>query len=549
MIIRLILIFSLLIPFRVFSQENEKPLQKSGSTQNAAPADSVLEKNNAPQSTHGKARVSWGADYKLTGKTSLGSILGHDSDSFYLLKFDGSGSGLQVSIGRFGLKTLSEVESYPISLTDNKEEELKVRKSFMIDNFIWIFSTYYNRKTDTLYCYSQQFNLRGNKRGDRKIIDKRHAENRKMVGAYDFVLSIDTNTVLVVYSPPVNKYEFEDRKMYMLGKDNSLIWAQNIEISHPSEYFQVIRRVVADTNRVYILGVAYTNKVNSSNKSRVKNTGKYMVFAYNQKEKTLNEAQLSLNGKYITSADLTYDKDHHVYVIGLLSRSRSFSVSGAFYVMVDIDKQEVIKKGFSVFEKDMIRQFMSGKKEVGAGELNSFEIRELYMDSAGQATLIAEQYYVTTTTYTDPRTGHVMYTYYYHYNDIMLIRFKDDGRIKWVKRIPKEQISLDDRGYYSSYASVFYKGKLFILFNDNPKNLQYNPNGGIKNIWAMDDPQKAVAVFITIEGDQQLDREVLFSSKEADYIFNPNIIYRINERSLLLLAQGWKSYRFVRVDD
>jgi hypothetical protein len=43
------------------------------------------------------------------------------------------------------------------------------------------------------------------------------------------------------------------------------------------------------------------------------------------------------------------------------------------------------------------------------------------------------------------------------------------------------------------------------------------------------------------------EREVLFASKEADYIFNPNIIYRIDEYNIILFAQGWKNYRFVRV--
>ena len=181
-------------------------------------------------------------------------------------------------------------------------------------------------------------------------------------------------------------------------------------------------------------------------------------------------------------------------------------------------------------------------------ELDSFEIRELFLDSIGQVTLVAEQYYITTTTYTDPRTGHVIYTYYYHFNDILIVKFGKDGRIHWGNRLAKQQQSLDDRGYYSSYAAVAHEDKLFIIYNDNPKNLQYNPKGGgMSTIWEMDDPQKSVAVFVKYVGEEVSDREILFSAKEAEYIFNPNIIYRIDEKKLILFAQGWKNYRFVRV--
>jgi len=36
-------------------------------------------------------------------------------------------------------------------------------------------------------------------------------------------------------------------------------------------------------------------------------------------------------------------------------------------------------------------------------------------------------------------------------------------------------------------------------------------------------------------------------AKEAEYIFNPNIIYRIDEKNIIIFAQGWKNYRFVRI--
>ncbi len=522
MIIRFILIFLLFSPLHLVSQDT---------TEQQSPD-----------------RVFWGPDNKLGSKTSLGEILGDDSESFYLLKFIGSGENMQSYLEQYGLNNFAIINSTSLPLVQNKGEDINVEASWMVKDFIWIFTTYYNKKLDTLYSYTQQFNLDGSQRGKRNLIDKLYVQSKKYIGDYDFQLSVDSSNVLVAYTPPVNKYEFEERRLKMLDLDNQVLWSETIELSHPSEYFQVLKRIVPDSSHVYILGVAYSNRVNASNKNHVKNTGKYMLFNYNLGDHSLNEAQLALNGKYITSATMAYDKDKNLYVIGLYSRTRSFTVSGAFYLKLDMKTGTVVEKGFSDFDKDLLREFISDKKVRNNKELDSFEIRELFIDSIGQITLIAEQYYITTTTYTDPRTGHVIYTYYYHFNDVLIIKFGKDGRIRWGNRLAKQQQSLDDRGYYSSYAAVAYENNLFIIYNDNPKNLQYNPKGGgMTTIWEMDDPQKSVAVFVKYEGEEVGEREILFAAKEAEYIFNPNIIYRVDEKTLILFAQGWKNYRFVRV--
>jgi hypothetical protein len=306
--------------------------------------------------------------------------------------------------------------------------------------------------------------------------------------------------------------------------------------------------VVHDSSHVYVLGVAYTNRVNASNKNNVKNTGKYILYSYNRNERLFNESSLSLNGKYITSATMKSDTLGNLYLIGLFSKTRSFSVSGAFYLKSDMASGNLLEKGFSSFDQDLLRQFISEKKIRSEKELDSFDIKDLFVDSLGRVILIAEQYYVSSTTYTDPRTGHIIYTYYYHYNDILLVKFNKTGRIIWGKRIPKEQKTLDKTGYFESYAAIAKGNRLAIAFNDNPRNIEYNPDPKDIVIYEMDDPSEAVAVLVRFIDDVGGDKQVLFDSKEADYIFNPNIFYRIDEERLIMFAQGYKNYRFIRVN-
>ena len=499
------------------------------------------------ENPNNSGKVLWGDDYKLGSKTSLGNILGHDSTSFYILKFIGAGENMTTNLEEYGLKTLHLANTYTIPLVF-PGEDIRVEASWLLDDFIWIFTSYYNKKVDTLYSYSQQFDLKGKKRGDRILIEKIPLSTKRLVGEFDYVLSVDSNNVLAVYSPPVDKYTHEIISYRMISKNNKILWKEDVELSHASEYFQRLKRIVPDSGHIYILAATFTNKVNAANKNRVKNTGKYSLFNYNHSNRTLNEAQLALNGKYITSVTMQYDNKKNLYVIGLFSRTRSYSVSGAFYLKLDMKEGNVVEKGFSDFDQDFLRKFISDKRVRNDKELDSFEIKELFADSIGQITLIAEQYYINTTTYTDPRTGHIIYTYYYNYNDILILNFNKDGRIKTGARLAKQQQSLDDRGYFSSYAAVARKDKLYIVYNDNPKNLDIPPNGRDHFVSEMDDPNKSVAVYVSYTNGLAGDKNVLFYAKEADYIFNPNIIYRIDEDTIILFAQGWKNYRFVKVD-
>lgn len=499
---------------------------------------------NAQQNSN----VLWGPDYKLSSKMSLGEVLNHDSESFYLLKYYGSSDNLEVQLESYSINSLELKSTYPIRIHYEKGDDFNIEVTWMVDSILWIFTTHYVKKDDAVYCYSQQFNLDGTDKGDVLLIDKIEVSNKREIGSFDFILGVDKKEAMMVYSPPVDKYEYEVIHYNMVGLDQRLIWSEHLELSHPSDYFEIVKHIVRDSSRVYVLGVAYTNRVNASNKSHVKNTGKYALYTYDRASRSFNESSLSLNGRYITSATMVNDTSGNLYLIGLFSKTRSFSVSGAFYLKSDMDSGELVEKGFSNFDQDLLRQFITDKKIRNEKELDSFDIKDLFVDSLGRVSLIAEQYYVTSTTYTDPRTGHIIYTYYYHYNDILLVKFDTNGRIRWGKRIPKEQRTLDKSGYFQSYAAIAKGNRIALAFNDNPKNIEYNPDPKDIVIYEMDDPGKAVAVLVRFIDDTGGDKEILFDSKEAEYIFNPNIFYRIDEERLIMFAQGWKNFRFIRVN-
>ena len=56
--------------------------------------------------------------------------------------------------------------------------------------------------------------------------------------------------------------------------------------------------------------------------------------------------------------------------------------------------------------------------------------------------------------------------YYYYYYEISLLSINPDGSTDWHKTINKEQVSLNDEGYYSSFGCEVVKDRIYFIYND-----------------------------------------------------------------------------------
>ena len=116
------------------------------------------------------SNVLWGPDFKLSNKMSLGEILGHDSDQFYLLKYYGTRDNLEVQIESYNIETLQLSSSSPLALDFKKDDDFNIEVTWMVDDFIWVFTTQYNKRTDLVRCYSQRYSLNGKIIGNQSSI-------------------------------------------------------------------------------------------------------------------------------------------------------------------------------------------------------------------------------------------------------------------------------------------------------------------------------------------------------------------------------------------
>lgn len=107
------------------------------------------------------------------------------------------------------------------------------------------------------------------------------------------------------------------------------------------------------------------------------------------------------------------------------------------------------------------------KDDDDVAEFLDLELRDVFIEKDGSMLLIGEQYFIKEhTRYNNGRTT----TYYtYHYNDMLVTKIKPDGKLAWMKKLPKRQVGARGQGGMS-YSYIPGKDYHYILFLDNEKN-------------------------------------------------------------------------------
>jgi hypothetical protein len=238
---------------------------------------------------------------------------------------------------------------------------------------------------------------------------------------------------------------------------------------------------------------------------------------------------------------------------GFYSENGKLSIRGTFFLSIDAETKEIKTKSFKEFDIDFITQNMTerqaekAKKREEKGqdvEMYEYDLDKLIVRSDGGAMLIGEQYFVKTVTYTQyigGRTTTRTVTYYY-YNDIITVNINPVGDIDWAIKIPKRQMSVDDGGFYSSYAMAINKDKIYFIYNDNPDNLGYSGVGKVSNAAG----RNQVVMVASVNSKGEVTRQPL-GGGAPDVIIRPKVCEQTSYSEMVLFGQRRKTQQFGRI--
>lgn len=507
-----------------------------------------------------------GPEIKSDRSGTLEDIIGMDKDGYYTVRAEPK---------RFYL------EKYDHKLNQVKSEEIDLGRggdrkylefAEQLEGEIYLFTSQYENQARQRILYAEKINRSTLKRdGEPKQLTAYDYRSRSNEGLFDYHVSRDSSKVLVYYDTPHQGNTGEKFGIAVFDSNLDPLWSKELELPFKDRLYTVERYKVDNRGNAYLLGVVYKGQV------RDKRQGlpnyEYHLLAYNRDDEYV-EYLLSLKDKFITDMQFEISPSGDIICAGLYSEFGTSSVKGTFYLLMDGKTQEIKKEYYEQFDPGFLTDFMSERRAGKGRELTRYNLNEIEIRRDGGVVLVAEQFYVKEFRnnrdyypYGNPYFYYPSryysylwrypYRYYgypfmnddselqYNYNDIIVINIDPDGSIRWAKRIPKRQRSKNDGGRHSSYAMSVAAGKMFFVFNDNPKNLNKKSND--QRIHNFTKGKESVVVLVSLNGQGEVKKEPLFQVKDTKTITKPKVCEQISQDQMIIYSEKNRKATFARL--
>jgi hypothetical protein len=494
-----------------------------------------------------------GEEYQASKKSTLSGLIGYDDSGIYTLSTKGY-YNRELTIVHFDNK-LTKTKSAELELiTDKKERGFE--HALHSNGKIFIFSSFRNQKLKKNILFVQTLNKQTLAlNNDLKMIAEVDNGSRYNSGDFNFKVSVDKSKIMIFYTLPYEKLEPEKFGFHIFDADLNQIWTKSISLPYTDELFGINSYKVDNKGNVFILGKIYEEK--RKEVRRGKANYKYVILSYTKKGELFKEYIVAMEGLFLTDMQIAITDDEDIVCAGFYSDRGTFSIKGTYFFRVDGETKNIVSKSLKEFDLNFLTMEMTEKeaektkKKMEKGkdtELYEYDLDNLILRSDGGAVLVGEQYFVRVVTHTTTNANGgttTTTTYHYHYNDIIVININPQGNIEWAVKVPKTQHTVNDGGFFSSYALAVVKDKLYLVFNDNPKNLLELKQGQNYNFRPH---RESVVVLVTVDKNGNTFKMKLFSSAETETVTRPKVCEQISDNEMVIFGQKKTTQRFARIN-
>lgn len=367
---------------------------------------------------------------------------------------------------------------------------------------------------------------------------------------FDFLRSHDKNKILVQYrkKPEVKN----DKKSYdvigLAAFDSELNEISNREIKMPytERRMNNLDYQLDNEGNLYLLTKVFHDDSNDDKKRKRDEEANYHLELFFLKNGT-SEFKIS---KF-------ENKEKFITKLWLFDSPKDFTICGGFYSngKGDLDDSDgllafKIDKSGNIYDDvyhdipvEILNQYESKKtkkkneKKDRKGDEAKFSdlvLKDLIINNDGSVVLIGEQDFVVVHT-TSSMNGGVRTYYTYHYNDILVTKIGADGKMDWMKKIPKAQKGGRGRGGMS-YQYFGSNNHHYLVFLDNVKNIDLPED---KTPALHSDGQGGYLTAVKIaDNDGTLSKSSILNGRDIEdfqmHQFAVNRVFKTSENTFML---------------
>lgn len=402
-----------------------------------------------------------------------------------------------------------------------KKDKQKLSFDFIekLNNRLYMFSSLKDKKTDKKTLFAQSINIDQLTVNNnfKKIVELTVETEGEKSHYFRHITSSDQSIVAAYY--PLAKTVNQQFNLTVINNEIEVLWNQIIEFPLDTNHFKLNDVQVDKQGDVYFLG----NYISEEGEEY------YKCFKYSNAGKKIITYDFDISNHFLLNAKMRV-LSTQIVLAGLCAQEKGGLATGTYFISIDQDKGGNNKKvhNFSplLFEKYLETDDISASEEELMG-LKDYAVDYLLLNNDGSFYLIAEQYHVEVEKrdrVSSNGTAMVYSSYNYFYNDLVIVHFSKKGELLWSDKVLKKQFTMNDSGFYSSYAICLYQNKLQIVFNDHIQNLEKNQS--MAKYFTVD---KENSVLVSVE----VNKQGIKGKQQISPITNDQLMTRL-KRSLSL---------------
>lgn len=208
-------------------------------------------------------------------------------------------------------------------------------------------------------------------------------------------------------------------------------------------------------------------------KTRTTDPRKFFLYAFFAASDNMLEYELGNDSIFINELGLAVNNfAKSVAVCGFYSYKNDNNVAGDFYYSISATTTMIETKSFEDYSKGFVSKIAGSMQNENGFNISDLYIRKIIPRSDGGCLVIAEKFYETKQAYTYYVNGFPQTSYrsIYNYDEIVVTSRNKDGSTQFRNFVKKQQSSLSDGGYYSSFVTMLGNDRIGLIYNSDVSN-------------------------------------------------------------------------------
>ena len=482
--------------------------------------------------------IRWQAVQELDRRGRSVELIGHVNGQYYALITSGRERILEIH-----RENALEKRSKTLEMPEIQGENLRFKEILLHHTGFWLLTEGNLEKNNAKVFYATPLDFDGNPTGLPVELDRIEVGNRSKKALFGTSLSPNKQLLLVFRDSPYQNKSNDQLQFKVFGPDLNRVWEKQLKLPYEEEIFELADYSIDNRGKVYVLSGLGADELTGQAMELQTREARSILLTYDPAINKVKEFDVSLKDKWVMSMGLDFAENGDAIIAGFYSRDQFFSIRGTFYFRMGTKENKIIAGGLNPFPIKFLEQFMSSRRAQRASELDKFRLNQLWVQEDGSCYLFAEQRFVKERIAMDIGSGRQRITNDYIFNDALVLKLDSTGRSEWNIRIPKEQVSVDDGGPYSSFAAGLVNDTVYVLFNDHPDNLELMTTNPDRNLKTFRSFGEGVIAVVSISSNGSLERKNLSASRIKEAIFKPRV-FLFQEDRMWLYAVYRRTYSF-----